>query len=135
MVDFIIVSVFMIISLTLVIVGCILLFSKKKGCTVEVTAIVEKKESHYNYNSHHKYSYGILGYNYNGFHFNARGRRISSSNQVGSQHLIKINPNNPQKYYQKEDLYIPIYIMAIGGFMSFAAMITLLRILFDLIFG
>ena len=135
MVDFIIVSVFMVISLTLVIIGCVLFFSRKSGCTVEVTAIVEKKETHYDYDTHHNRSYAILGYNYNGFHFIARGRRISSSNQVGSQHIIKINPNNPQKYYEKEDLYIPIYIIAIGGFMSFVAMITLLRILFDLFIG
>lgn len=134
MVDFIIISFFMLISIALLTVGCVLLFSKKKGCTVEVTAIIEKKESHYSYDANHKRSYGVLGYDYNGVHYNARGRRISSKNQVGSRHIIKINPNNPQQHYQKEDLYLPIYIIGIGAIMSFFAMITLLQILLELIF-
>lgn len=134
MIDFIIISIFMVISIAVVIIGCVTFFSTKKGCTVEVTAIVEKTEKHHSYEQNRVRSYAVLGYDYNGVHYNSRGRKITSSNQVGSRHTIKINPNNPQKHYQKEDLLLPITLLGVGGFMTCLSMFYGIMILFDILF-
>ncbi|MGN0438536.1 MAG: hypothetical protein ACI4F4_08450 [Lachnospiraceae bacterium] len=134
MVDFIIISVFMFISIGVIIIGCISFFSTIKGCTVEVTAIVEKTEKHHSYEKNHTRTYGVLGYDYNGVHYNSRGGRITSTYQVGSRQMIKINPNNPQKHYQKKDLLIPITLLGVGGFMACLSMFYGIIILFDILF-
>lgn len=134
MVDFIIISIFMVISIAVVIIGCVAIFSTKKGCTVEVTAIVEKKEKHHNYNQNRMRTYAVLGYDYNGVHYNSRGRRMASNYQVGSRQIIKIDPNNPQKHYQKEDLLIPCILLGVGSFMTCISMFYGIIILFDILF-
>lgn len=134
MFDLIMISIFMFISVTIIIISCIVIYNIKKNCSVEVTAVVEKNELHHNYNSHRNYRKAILGYDYNGVHYTTTARTKSGNKEVGSLHKIKLNPKNPQKNYQKDDLFIPYISLIIGIQMTCISMFYGIKIFFDIFF-
>lgn len=124
----------MLISITIIIVPCVIIYNIKKGCTVEATAIIEKNERHHSYRANRGYHKAILGYDYNGVHYISTARTKFGDKEEGHRCQIKFDPNNPQKQYRKADLLIPQITLGVGILMTCISMIYAVKILFDLIF-
>ena len=134
MVDFILVCIFLFISLAITVLSFVVTHNIKRNCSVEVTAVIEKKEIHHNYNAHRNYHVAILGYDYNGVHYTSTARTRTGNQEVGNQVTIRLNPDNPQKNYQKNDLLLPNLALIIGISMTCISLFLSVQILLDIVF-
>lgn len=115
-VDIIMISFFLFISIALFIVSCVAKYRIKKGCSVEVEAVIEDYSKHHSYSSNHAYHMNVYGYNYKGTHYTIAAKSRWGVSEIGSKQMIVIDPSNPQHYYRKEDLLIPriLFWISIG---------------------
>lgn len=114
MVDLILITLFLLISAALIVISAVIKSKIKKNCSVEIEAVVEKHEMHYDYSSNHAHRYGIYGYDYNGTHYIGYARNRFGENNIGAKQMIKIDPQNPQNSYRKEDLMLPKALLFFG---------------------
>lgn len=132
-VDLIMVLLFLFISVALFVVSCIVKHNIKKGCSVQIEAVIEDHSKHYSYRSNHRYHMNVYGYNYNGIHYTASAKSRWGESKIGSQQVIFIDPNNPQHYYRKEDLLIPRILFWVSIGMTCISMINVLRFIIGIL--
>ena len=126
-VDLIMVLLFLFISVGLFVVSCIVKHNIKKGCSVQIEAVIEDHSKHHSYRSNHGYHMSVFGFNYNGMHYSVSAKSRWGESKIGSQQVIFIDPNNPQHYYRKEDLLTPRILFWVSIGMTCISMINVLR--------
>ena len=133
MIDYIIILIFLFVSILLLWISKVVKRRIKRNCCLEIEAIVEDHSFHHDYGANSSRRTNIYGYDYAGKHYTVLARtRIGGVSPVGSRQMVIIDPDNPQDCYRRKDLIFPMALRGIGILMLCDSLFYTARILMDL---
>ncbi len=133
MIDLILITLFLLLSIALIVISNIIKRKIKNNCTVEIEAVVEKREMHHNYGSNNNHRISVYGYDYNGTHYVGYAKNRLGESKIGAKQMIMIDPENPQNCYRKEDLWLPKVLLFFGVVMLCISFFYEIKIITDLL--
>lgn len=133
MVDLILMTSFLLLSIALIVISNVIKRKIKKNCSIEIEAVVEKREAHHNYGSNNNYRTSVYGYDYNGIHYIGYAKNRLGESKIGAKQMIMIDPENPQNSYRKEDLWLPKVLLFFGVVMFCYSIFYEIKIIIDLL--
>lgn len=133
MVDIILITLFLLISIALIAIASACKRRIKKNCSIEIEAVVEKHEVHHDYSSNHQHRVSLYGYDYNGTHYIGYAKNRLGESKIGAKQMIMIDPENPQNSYRQEDLLLPKALLFFGVIMLCISAFYEIKIIIDLL--
>lgn len=133
MLDYIIILIFLFISIMLLWISKVVKRRIKKNCCLEIEAIVEDHSLHHNYATNSSSRTNIYGYDYGGKHYTSLAKtKIGGVSPAGNRQMVIIDPDNPQDCYRKKDLIFPTALRWLGILMLCESLFYTVRMLMDL---